>query len=113
MAPPPGCRQNRRDTPGPADRAGGIGYFLIWTLFGLAAFPLGIGMAAAEMQNPHWRAAVLIEIGLVVLIASALQFSAHKAHHLARCREPPRDSCTLPAHAGAAWRHGLRYGPPL
>jgi predicted metal-binding membrane protein len=48
--------------------------------------------------------------GVVVLVAGALQFTAWKAHHLACCREAPARDPMLPAHAGAAWRHGLRLG---
>ena len=30
----------------------GVGYFFVWTLFGMAAFPLGVALAAIEMQQP-------------------------------------------------------------
>jgi predicted metal-binding membrane protein len=89
--------------------AGG-GYFLVWTGFGIAAFPLGFGLAAVEMQLPALARAVPIAVGVVVLIAGALQFSAWKAHHLARCRAAPGRGCKLPADAGTAWRYGLRLG---
>ena len=49
-------------------------------------------------------------VGVVVLIAGALQFSAWKARHLACCREAPWRGRTLPADAGTAWRHSLRLG---
>jgi predicted metal-binding membrane protein len=49
-------------------------------------------------------------VGVVVLIAGALQFSAWKARNLACCREAPGRGRTLPADAGTAWRHGLRLG---
>jgi predicted metal-binding membrane protein len=78
------------------------GYFFVWTVFGMAAFPLGVALAAIEMQLPALARAVPIAVGVVVLIAGTLQFTAWKAHHLACCREP--------ADAGTAWRHGLRLG---
>ena len=28
----------------------GVGYFFVWTVFGMAAFPLGLALAAVEMQ---------------------------------------------------------------
>ena len=28
----------------------GAGYFFVWTVFGMAAFPLGVALAAVEMQ---------------------------------------------------------------
>ena len=88
----------------------GAGYFLVWTVFGLAAFPLGVGLATLTMQLPAVARAVPMAIGVVVLIAGALQFSAWKARYLACCREAPGCCRTLPAGADTAWRHGLRLG---
>jgi predicted metal-binding membrane protein len=88
----------------------GVGYFVVWTVFGMAAFPLGIALAAVEMQQPELARAVPIAVGGVVLIAGALQFTAWKSRHLACCREAPGRGSTLPADAGTAWRHGLRHG---
>src|ERR1700676_1835297 len=88
----------------------GAGYFFVWTAFGIAAFALGVALAAVEMQLPALARAVPIAVGVVVLIAGALQFTAWKAHHLACCREAPGRGRTLPADAGTAWRHGLRLG---
>ena len=88
----------------------GVGYFFVWTVFGMAAFPLGVALAAVEMQLPALARAVPIAVGVVVLIAGAFQFTAWKAHHLACCQETTGRGRTLPADAGTAWRHGLRYG---
>jgi predicted metal-binding membrane protein len=88
----------------------GGGYFFVWTSFGMVAFPLGVAFAAIEMQQPALARAVPIAVGVVVLIAGFLQFTAWKARHLARCREVPVCGCTSPADAGTAWRHGLRLG---
>jgi predicted metal-binding membrane protein len=88
----------------------GVGYFFVWTAFGMAAFPLGVALAAVEMQLPALARAVPIAVGAVVLIAGALQFTAWKAHHLACCREAPGCGRPLPADAGTAWRQGLRLG---
>jgi predicted metal-binding membrane protein len=95
---------------GPLIAVVGMGYFFVWTLFGMAAFPLGAALAAIAMQQPALARAVPIAVGVVVLIAGALQFTAWKAHHLACCREAPGRGRTLPADAGTAWRHGLRLG---
>jgi predicted metal-binding membrane protein len=86
----------------------GVGYFLVWTAVGMAVFPPGVALAAMAMEQPALAQAVPIAIGMVVLIAGALQFTAWKARHLACCREAPGRS--LPADAGTAWRHGLRLG---
>jgi predicted metal-binding membrane protein len=88
----------------------GVGYFVVWTVFGMAAFPLGVALAAVEMRLPALARAVPITVGVTVLITGALQFTAWKAHHLACCRGAPACGGTLPADAGTAWRHGLRLG---
>jgi predicted metal-binding membrane protein len=86
----------------------GAGYFLVWTVFGIAAFPLGVALAAVEMQWPGLARAVPIAVGVTVLIAGLLQFTAWKARQLVWCREAPGSA--LPADARTAWRHGLRLG---
>jgi len=98
----------------------GIGYFCVWTLFGVVALPLGFALAEAAMQYPALSRAVPTALGVIVLIAGACQFTAWKAHHLACCRESSafargylrelRRDRTLPADAGTAWRHGMRLG---
>jgi predicted metal-binding membrane protein len=88
----------------------GAGYFFVWTAFGMLAFPLGVALAEVEMQVPALARAVPIAVGVVVLIAGALQFTAWKAHRLACCRLAPGHGRPLPADAGTAWRHGLRLG---
>jgi predicted metal-binding membrane protein len=88
----------------------GVGYFFVWTVFGMAAFPLGVALAVIEMHQPALTRAVPIAVGVVVLIAGAFQFTALKVRHLAYCREAPGRGRTLPGNAGAAWRHGLRLG---
>jgi predicted metal-binding membrane protein len=88
----------------------GLGYFFVWTVFGMAAFALGVALAAVAMQLPALARAVPTAVGVVVLIAGALQFTAWKAHQLDCCREAPGRGRPLPADAGTAWRHGLRLG---
>ena len=88
----------------------GVGYFFVWTVVGMAAFPLGVGLAAIEMRQPALARAVPVVVGGVVLISGAFQFTAWKVHHLTSCREAPGRGRTMPADAGTAWRHGLRLG---
>ena len=88
----------------------GVGYFFVWTVFGMAAFALGIALAQLEMQLPALSRAVPIAVGGIVLIGGALQFTAWKTYHLACCREASECGRTMRADAGTAWRHGLRLG---
>src|ERR1035441_1590366 len=95
---------------GPLTALVGAGYFFVWTVLGMAVFPLGVGLAAVEMQQSPLARAVPIAVGVVVLMAGFLQLTAWKARHLACCREAPGRGRTLPADARSAWRHGLRLG---
>ncbi|RKE37649.1 putative metal-binding membrane protein [Paraburkholderia sp. BL23I1N1] len=95
----------------------GAGYYCVWTMFGVAAFPVGAALAALEMELPALARAVPLAVGVIVLIAGALQFTEWKARRLACCREVP-GRCPglsglhrLPTRAAAtAWRHGMRLG---
>ncbi|HEY3988438.1 MAG TPA: DUF2182 domain-containing protein [Acidobacteriaceae bacterium] len=87
----------------------GAGYFSVWTTWGIAAFPLGVALAALEMRQPVLSSAVPIAVGVVVVIAGAFQFTAWKARQLDCCRDAPRPGALSPG-AAAAWRHGLRLG---
>jgi predicted metal-binding membrane protein len=95
---------------GPLTALVGVGYFFVWAVFGMAAFTLGVVLAAATMHQPELAGAVPVAVGMVVLTAGSLQLTAWKARHLAYCREAPGRGRTLPADAGTAWRHGLRLG---
>ena len=86
------------------------GYFFVWTLFGIAAFSLGATLAAVEMQQPAMARAVPVAMGVVIVIAGALQFTAWKAHHLACCRETSGRGRPLSPGIAVAWRHGVRLG---
>jgi predicted metal-binding membrane protein len=88
----------------------GVGYFVVWTVFGIAAFPLGVALATIEMQHPDLARTVPIMCSVVVLIGGCVQLTSWKARHLACCREAPGCGRALPADAGTAWRHGLRLG---
>jgi predicted metal-binding membrane protein len=88
----------------------GVGYFFVWTLIGTAVFPLGVALAALEMEWPSLARAVPFAVGAVVLLAGLLQLTAWKARELACCRESPGCGRPLPADARTAWRHGLRIG---
>jgi predicted metal-binding membrane protein len=89
-----------------------LGYFFVWIVCGVAAFPLGVALAAAEMERPALARAVPIATGAIVLLAGVFQLSAWKARHLARCRVLPEraDALAPSAGTGGAFRHGLRLG---
>jgi predicted metal-binding membrane protein len=88
----------------------GIAYFVVWTVPGMAAYPLGVALATAEMRWPALARAIPIAAGIVVLIGGALQFTTWKAQHLACCRQSLERGRVVRADAVTAWRHGLRLG---
>jgi predicted metal-binding membrane protein len=96
--------------PGRLTACSGAGYFFVWTTFGAALFVLGAALAAVEMQHPAVARAVPAAMGVIVLLAGALQFTAWKARRLACCRRIPDRCHALPTTASAAWRQGLELG---
>ncbi len=88
----------------------GVGYFFVWTAFGMVAYPLGVALTTIAMRASAIARAAPAGVGVVVVLAGALQFTTWKARHLACCREAPGRGQTLPSDVGTAWRHGLRLG---
>jgi predicted metal-binding membrane protein len=93
---------------GPLTAVVGVGYFFVWTAVGAVAFPLGVALATLEMQHSALARGVPMTIGLFVLLAGLLQFTAWKAHQLACCRETPVRGNTVLPDVRTAFRHGLR-----
>jgi predicted metal-binding membrane protein len=88
----------------------GLGYFLVWTIVGLAVFPLGVWLNAVLMQYRELSLIVPLAVGIVVLAVSLLQLTDWKLHQLACCRELPFRGQTVPDDASTAWKHGLHLG---
>jgi predicted metal-binding membrane protein len=88
----------------------GAGYFLVWTVFGIIIFPVGVALAELEMQLPAFSRVVPLAAAMVVLIAGAFQFTPWKINHLACCRDTLEHRRRLRVDGGAAWRLGLSLG---
>ncbi|MFZ0302067.1 MAG: DUF2182 domain-containing protein [Terracidiphilus sp.] len=88
----------------------GVGYFFVWTVFGLAVFPLGVALATVEMENPSLAHVVPVAVGAVILFAGGFQFTPWKANYLVCCRDAPGHGRILPADIRTAWRQGVRFG---
>jgi len=88
----------------------GTGYFSVWTLLGIAAFPLGAALAAVEMQHPTLARAVPLAVSVVVVVAGLIQFTSWKARQLTCCREISICPCTAPTDAASALKYGFRLG---
>lgn len=92
----------------------GGGYFLVWTLLGVAVYPLGAAIMAVTMRYEALGRAVPMATGVLVLVAGALQFTRWRARHLACCRiachEVTMSRRSPAAEAFSAWIRGLRLG---
>jgi predicted metal-binding membrane protein len=88
----------------------GVGYFFVWTVVGVIAYPVGVALAAMEMRQAALAQAVPIVVGVVVLIAGALQFTAWKARQLAGCRGARGHGLSAGTGTGAGVGVGIGEG---
>ncbi len=88
----------------------GAGYFFVWTVFGAAAYTLGVAAAAAAMRWPALARSAPAATGVVLLLAGCFQLTAWKARQLGRCRAAPVGERSFAPSVRGAWRHGLRLG---
>lgn len=95
---------------GKATAIAGAGYFVVWTIFGAVAYPLGVVLAAAEMRWPGLSRAVPTATGVVLMLAGCIQVSRWKARRLMSCRESSECGVRVAPELSSPWRHGLRLG---
>ncbi len=65
----------------------GAGYSLIWAILGAMLYPIGVGVANAEMPSLALARSVPLLTGAILLLAAGFQFTAWKARQLCRCRD--------------------------
>jgi predicted metal-binding membrane protein len=87
-----------------------LGYFSVWTAAGAAVFPLGTVVTTMEMHHAALARAVPAAMGVIVLCAGALQFTAWKGRCLGCCRESHLRFGSQIADSATAWRHGVWLG---
>lgn len=86
------------------------GYLLIWAAFGLAVYPVGVGLAELEMKLSILARAVPYATVGVVLAAGAGQLSRWKLRYLACCRESFARNRALAGDSKRALCYGLHLG---
>lgn len=86
------------------------GYFAAWLSFGVALYAAGAGLAELAMRNAGVARLVPVAMGVVLVVAGALQSTRWKSRALERCRR--RDDCCSAAADGftSSWRHGASLG---
>jgi predicted metal-binding membrane protein len=85
-----------------------LGYFTVWTLLGVLAYPVGMAWSALVMGMPSLSRLVPVMAGLVLMGAGLLQFTRWKAAMLACCRGS--HGCRRPDSARSAWAQGWTLG---
>lgn len=87
------------------------GYFAVWLLFGVVAYPLGLAVSTAAMRSPSVSRVVPAATGLVLLVSGAYQCTPWKQRCLAHCRSPLAFLVTgwRPGWA-ATFRLGIHHG---
>jgi predicted metal-binding membrane protein len=88
----------------------GSAYFLVWALIGALAFPVGVVIASLAMRLPAYARAVPLAVGILVVCAGALQFTAWKGRWLRCCRAARVVQPNVFYDVRGAWRYGLRHG---
>jgi len=73
---------------GQATFAVGSGYFLIWTLFGIVVYLIGIAVARGAMQSAALSRALPLTGGFALCVAGIYQLTPWKSACLKHCRDP-------------------------
>jgi predicted metal-binding membrane protein len=87
------------------------GYFLIWTLFGVIAYLLGLLITRAAMRSDTFSQFIPQAAGFALCIAGVYQLTPWKSSCLRHCRDP----LSLVAHSlndreSGAFRLGVHHG---
>lgn len=83
-------------------------YFLIWTLFGLGAYVVGVLIANAAMQSVWVSQTIPVAAGAALVVAGVYQLTPWKAACLTHCRNP---LTLVSQHAhDRGWRGAARLG---
>jgi predicted metal-binding membrane protein len=84
------------------------GYFLVWTLVGACAYPVGVAIGAAAMRWEAVARAVPFATGVVLVLAGCFQQTAWKRTQLAACVHDV--ACGARSVPPSAWRDGVGMG---
>jgi predicted metal-binding membrane protein len=87
------------------------GYFLVWSLFGLTVYAIGMAVSAAAMRHPGVRLLVPVATGATLIAAGLYQLTRWKQVCLRHCRSPleffSRHQIRTPGHSLV---FGLHHG---
>ena len=82
-------------------------YFLVWTLFGVAAYAAGITIARAAMWSPSVSRLVPVAASGALVVAGVYQLTPWKSACLRHCRDPLE---LVAHHLHRGWRGAVGLG---
>jgi predicted metal-binding membrane protein len=85
------------------------GYFFVWSIFGIAAWACGTGIAHLAMRSAAFSRAVPLATAAALLGAGAYQLTRWKQACLRHCRDPLL-LLAKHGHHGGAWQLGVHHG---
>lgn len=83
------------------------GYFLVWTLFGVIAYGIGVTIAGATMRSTRVSEMIPIAAGGALIAAGLYQLTPWKSACLTHCRNPLE---ILARHLHHGWRGAVALG---
>jgi predicted metal-binding membrane protein len=87
------------------------GYYFVYFLLGVSAYPIGVAVAIAAMRSVAVSRMVPSLTAASLILAGVIQLTPWKLSHLRKCRDP--FTCCTCAEDGtvrAPWRAGLWWG---
>jgi predicted metal-binding membrane protein len=82
-------------------------YFVIWALFGIVAYGIGMTVASAAMWSPSVSHLVPLAAGGALVLAGIYQLTPWKSACLKRCRDPLE---LVAHHLHRGWRGAVALG---
>jgi len=83
------------------------GYFVVWTLFGVIAYGLGVSIADGAMLSPAFSALIPAGAGAALIVSGIYQLTPWKSACLTHCRDPLE---LVARHLHPGWRGAVALG---
>lgn len=83
------------------------GYFIVWTMFGVIAYGIGVSTAAGAMRSPTFSALIPAGAGAALVVAGIYQLTPWKSACLTHCRDPLE---LVASHLHTGWRGAVALG---
>jgi len=86
------------------------GYLLVWSIFGMVLYPIGVVAAGVLMATPALARLAPAASAAILLVAGCVQLTEWKVRALCRCRSEGMSRSAKVDRVVEGWRVGLRAG---